>query len=298
MTDSAVAPAAEPTPDRLTLTAFVGAVVIGGSNFVAVRFSNRELDPLWGAAVRFALAAAVFGVLVAALRVSLPRGRVLVLVLLYGLLGFGAAYGCLYWALQDVPAGVGAVVMAVGPLLTLLLAVAHRLERLSGRALAGALTALGGTALIFFGSEAGGGSWRSLVLLLVAVLAASEAVIVSKRSGRQHPAAMNFVGMTAGALVLLLVSAAAGEEFAVPADGETRLAVVYLVAATVGLFVLTLFVVQRWTASATSYLFVLMPVVAVGGGALLADEAVTVTTLLGGAVVCAGVYVGAVARRF
>jgi hypothetical protein len=62
---------AEHTPDRLALGVFVGAVVIGGSNFVAVRFSNRELDPLWGAFLRFALAAAVFAVLVAVLRLPL-----------------------------------------------------------------------------------------------------------------------------------------------------------------------------------------------------------------------------------
>ncbi len=53
----------DPTPDRLALGAFAGAVLSGGSNFVAVRFSNRELDPLWGAGLRFALAAAIFGVL-------------------------------------------------------------------------------------------------------------------------------------------------------------------------------------------------------------------------------------------
>jgi len=62
-------------PDRLALGAFIGAVAIGGSNFVAIRFSNRELDPLWGAGVRFALAAGVFGLLVAAMQLSLPRGR-------------------------------------------------------------------------------------------------------------------------------------------------------------------------------------------------------------------------------
>ena len=64
------------------------------------------------------------------LRLTLPRGRALALLVAYGLLGFAGAYGCLYWALQDVPAGIGAVVLAVGPLLTLLLAVAHRQERL------------------------------------------------------------------------------------------------------------------------------------------------------------------------
>jgi drug/metabolite transporter (DMT)-like permease len=55
--------------------------------------------------------------------------------------------------------------------------------------------------------------------------------------------------------------------------------------------------VRRWTASATSYLFVLMPVVAVGMGALLLDEAITAATVVGGAIVCGGVYVGAARRR-
>ena len=287
---------AEHTPDRLALGAFVGAVVIGGSNFVGVRISNRELDPLWGAGLRFGLAAVVFGVLVVALRLPLPRGRSLAPSVVYGLLAFAATYGCLYWALQDVPAGIGAVVMAIGPLLTLLLAVGHGLERLTARALAGALVALGGTTLIFFQSGTGEYRWESYVLLLVAVLCASESVIVSKRIGPQHPVVTNFVGMSAGAAVLLLVAALVGETFALPADGETQLAVLYLAAATVGLFLLVLYVVQRWTASATAYVFVLMPIVALAVGALIADEEITATTILGGAVVCAGVYLGALAR--
>ena len=74
--------------------------------------------------------------LCAALRLALPGGRALALVVLYGLIGFGLAYGALYWAMQDAPAGLAAVVLAIGPLLVLLLAVAHRLERFSrqGRA--------------------------------------------------------------------------------------------------------------------------------------------------------------------
>jgi drug/metabolite transporter (DMT)-like permease len=280
-------------PDRLSLGAFAGAVIIGGSNFVAVRFSNRELDPLWGAGVRFAVAAAVFGLLVVALRLPLPRGRALLLVATYGLLGFAAAYGCLYWAMQDVPAGIAAVVLAIGPLLTLLLAVAHRMERLSRRALLGALVALSGSIVIFWQPSSIPFGWRSFALLIVAALCAAEAVIVSKLSGRQHPVAMNFVGMSVGAVVLLVVARMAGENLAVPADDETQFALAYLVAATVGLFLLVLIVVQRWTASATSYVFVLMPVIAVALGALLDDEAITVTTIAGGAIVCAGVYVGA-----
>jgi drug/metabolite transporter (DMT)-like permease len=103
--------------------------------------------------------------------------------------------------------------------------------------------------------------------------------------------------MSVGALVLLVVAWAGGDRLALPHDGETQLALAYLVAATVGLFLLVLFVVQRWTASATSYLFVLMPVVAVAMGALLLDEAITAATVVGGAIVCGGVYVGAARRR-
>ncbi len=282
--------------DRAALAAFLGAVFIGGSNFVAIRYSNRELDPIWGAGLRFALAAAVFGVLCVALRLSLPRGRPLALVVTYGLFAFGAAYGCLYWALQEVPAGIAAVVLAVGPLLTLLLAVAHGMEGLGARALVGALIAIAGSVLIFFQPGSVEFGWGSFALLGVAALCASESVVVSKLAGQQHPVAMNFVGMTAGAAVLLAVAAGAGERFALPTAGETQFAVAYLVAATVGLFLLVLVVVQRWTASATSYIFVLMPVIAIALGALVADEPITVTTIVGGAIVCAGVYVGA-ARR-
>lgn len=283
-------------PDRLALGAFVGAVVVGGSNFVGVRFSNRELDPLWGAGLRFGLAAAVFGVLCAALRLPLPRGRALGLVVLYGLLGFAVTYGCLYWALQDVPAGIGAVVMAVGPLLVLLLAVAHGMERFSVRALAGALVALVGSIVIFFQPSELAFGWVSLVVLLVGALSASESVVISKRAGRLHPVAMNFVAMTAGAAALLVASVVAGERLALPAEGETQLALLYLVFATVALFLCVLVVVQRWAASSTAYIFVLMPIVAVILGSVIADEPITLTTVLGGAIVAAGVYLGALAR--
>lgn len=293
-TDALVA--APPAVDRAALGAFAGAVAIGGTNFVAVRFSNRGLDPLWGAGLRFALAAAIFGLLVGALRLPLPRGRALVLAGAYGLLSFAGAYGCIYWAMQEVPAGIAAVVLAVGPLLTLLLAVAHGMERLSRRALAGALVALAGSVAIFFQPESFAFGWESLALLGLGALFAAQAVVVAKLAGRQHPAAINFVGMSAGALVLVGAAVAAGERLVLPAGGETRLALAYLVAATVGLFLLTLVVVQRWAASAASYVFVLMPVIAVGLGALLADEPITATTIVGGAIVCAGVYVGA-ARR-
>ncbi len=45
-----------PHVDKSTLAAFVVAVIVLGVNFVAVRFSNQELPPFWGAALRFIIA--------------------------------------------------------------------------------------------------------------------------------------------------------------------------------------------------------------------------------------------------
>jgi len=81
-------------PDRLTLAAFGAAVLIGGSNFVAVKFSNAELAPMYGAAVRFTAAAIVFLLLGWALSLPLPRGRALLGSAVYGALNFGVRTGC------------------------------------------------------------------------------------------------------------------------------------------------------------------------------------------------------------
>lgn len=179
----------------------------------------------------------------------------------------------------------------------LLLAVAHGMERFSVRALAGAVVALIGSVVIFFQPSELAFGWVSLVVLLVGALAASESVVISKRAGRLHPVAMNFVAMTAGAAALLVGSVVAGERLVLPEEGETQLALVYLVFATVALFLCVLVVVQRWAASSTAYVFVLMPIVAVVLGSVIADEPITLTTVLGGGIVGAGVYLGALKAR-
>ena len=89
-----------------TLIAFVLLVFVGGNNAVAVRFSNLELPPFWGAGIRFASAALIFWTVVLVRRTALPKGRALIGALLYGVLAVGAAYAFLYWAILRVEAGL------------------------------------------------------------------------------------------------------------------------------------------------------------------------------------------------
>ena len=281
----------------LALAAFSVAVLLGAANFVAVRLSNQELAPFWGAALRFGLAAALFVIFALILRLRWPRGRLLALTAAYGALAFAIPYALMYWALTLATAGSAAVVMAGVPLATLLLAAAQRLEQLSVRALAGSVLALGGIAWMVVGSQGISAPPGAVIAMLGATLAISQGIILGKHLSGNHPAMTNAVAMTIGAGLLTILSASAHEIWVLPAQPDVTAALVYLVVlGSVGLFVLVLLVVRTWTSSASSYMFVLFPVVTMVLAALLINEPVTVPAALGAALVMAGAWFGALAR--
>lgn len=288
----------EQTPDRVTLGAFAGAVVIGGSNFVAVKLSNDDLDPFFGAGVRFAAAALLLFVIMRVQRLAVPRGPDAVGPALYGLLGFGVSYGLLYYALQGLTAGTAAVFMAATPLITLVLAVLHGQERFTPRGIAGGALVVAGLAVISIESLGGDLRPSYLIAALLGVVAVAESSVLVKGFPRAHPITTNFVGMVAGAALLLAGSVVSGEDWVVPQTAETWAVLAWLaIPGSIGLFALFVFVIKRWTASATVYALTLMPVVAITLGAIVEDEPVTGRLLIGGALVMAAVYVGALSAR-
>jgi drug/metabolite transporter (DMT)-like permease len=284
--------------ERVALAAFVTGSVLAGGNAVGVRFSNRELAPLWGAGLRFAVAGAVLLAVMAALRLALPRGRALAGALLYGALNFGAAFALAYYGLVRVHAGLGQTLLAVVPLATLLLAVLQRQERLRAGAVAGSLVALAGIAVMSRAPLREAVPALSLLALLGGALCFAEAAVLVRRFPRVHPVTMNAVGMTAAGALLVPLAVLAGEPIELPRRAATWLALGYLVAVgSVLVFVLYLVVLARWTASRAAYTFVLVPVVTVVLSAWLDDEPVGSGLVLGGLLVLAGVYVGALRSR-
>lgn len=275
---------------------FATVVLVGGGNFVAVRFSNRELAPFWGAGLRFALAAALLLALARLAGWPLPRGQALRGALLYGVLGLGASYAFLYWGLLEAPAALASVVVALVPLETLLLASALGLERVGGRAVLGAAIALAGTTIVF-GDQLRAVPPFSVLALLAGSLCIAGSTVAAKRFPRVHPVPTNGVAMLPGVALLLALSFAAGEQRILPSRPEVIAALAYLVllGSTV-IFIGFLYVLQRWTASATSYVTVLFPLVTVSIGAVLAGERVSAQFVAGGLLIVLGVYLGAIAQ--
>lgn len=279
---------------QIVILAFIAETFLAGANGVAIRFSNRELAPIWGAGLRFALAAILMVGVMLALRLAIPRGRSLVGSMVFGLLQFAGAFGFLYLALVQIHAGIGVTLLALVPLATLLLAVVQRQENLSGAAVVGTLLGLAGIAVIFLDPGREPIPPLALLLVLASVLCFAQALIVVRRLPPIHPVALNAVGMVTGALVLLSASFVLGEPRVLPTLTETWVALVYIV--VVGSFVVFLlhvFVAQNWSASRASYVMVTIPLVTIILSAWFDHEPVTTGLLLGGLLVLGGVYIGA-----
>ena len=280
--------------DRAALLSFVAGSVLAGGNAVGVRFSNRELDPLWGAGLRFALAAVLLAAVMALFRLALPRGRALTGALLFGSLNFGAAFALAYYGLVRVHAGLGQTLLAVVPLATLLLAVLQRQERLRLGAVAGAVLALAGIGVLSRAPLREEVPALSLLALIGSALCFAQAAVVVRRFPPVHPVTINAVGMGAAAVLLGAGSLVAGEAFALPERASTWAALAYLVAVgSVLVFVLYVVVLRHWSASRAAYTFVLVPVVTVVLSAWLDNEPIRRGLVLGGGLVLMGVYVGA-----
>ncbi|WP_175407937.1 DMT family transporter [Streptomyces sp. TRM64462] len=280
--------------DRAGVASFAVTCVLAGGNAVGIRFSNRELDPLWGASLRFGAAALLLLAIMAALRLPWPRGRALAGSVLFGMLNFGVTFGLAYYALVHIHAGLGQTLLALVPLAALLLAVAQHQERFRLTGLAGTVCAVGGVAVVSQAPLQADVPLGALLAALGAVLSLAQAAVLVRRLPKVHPVTMNAVGMTAAAAALFAVSRAVGDAWVLPERAATWWALAYLVVAgSVLTFVFYLLVIQRWGASRAAYVFVVIPVVAIAVSAWLDDEPLTWSLLLGAPLIIAGVYLGA-----
>ncbi|MCI0689528.1 MAG: EamA family transporter [Sporichthyaceae bacterium] len=286
--------------DQVVAGAFVLMVLGIGGNVVAVRSvsSSGDIDPLWAGASRFIIAALLFAAVAAVIRSPLPRGRALFGATAYGALSIGGFFAFAYWGLQEAPAGPAAVVLATGPLLTFLFAIAHGQERFRWDGLAGAALVVAGTAVVFSAGASQGVPIPSLLAILASSACAAEGAVLVKLLPAVRPVQRNAIGMGVGAITLLALMPLFGESFELPSRASTWTAQIYLILiGTVGVFSIYLFLLNRWTASAVSYEFVLGPVAAIVLANWLLDEPITGRFLAGAVLVLAGVYLGAIRPR-
>jgi drug/metabolite transporter (DMT)-like permease len=280
---------------RPVLLAFAAFVVLAGANAAAVKAVLGEMPPFWSAGLRFVIAGALLLALMVMQRRPVPRGDRLLGTVLFGLIGFALVYFFLYQAIGDAGSGTTMTVLAIVPLVTVLLSVVHGIERPRLLGVVGALIAAAGIVIVAADQLRLNVPLIALVLLLAGATCQAEGVVIVKRLPPGDPVAANAIAMLLGGAMLIAVSLVAQEPLVLPTQSDTLLGMAYLIGpGSIGVFMLALYVLARWTASATSYAFLLFPLVAIVLGALLFAERVQPSFLLGGAIVLLGVYVGAI----
>ncbi|MDQ3742589.1 MAG: EamA family transporter [Actinomycetota bacterium] len=282
-----------PRPVVWSVYAFL--VLVWSSTWVSIKIGLEDLPPLFGAGVRFGLAGVLLLAGAALARRSLRTDPVLATIL--AALPFAATYGTIYWAEQHIPSGLTAVLFGMLPLYTALLAaVALQDEPLRARLLAGIGIAIAGLALAFNESLELGDDDKAGIAALAVVLSpipsAIGSIAIKRRGGALDALVLNGWAM-AGAGVLLLVVSAPGEDWgAARWTVESVGSIAYLaLLGTAFTFVGLTLLLREMTAVATSFISVLIPFGALAFGALLEDEVVTSTALLGAALVAAGIAV-------
>ena len=285
--------------NRLTVFAFFLTALLGGGNSVAVRFSNVELAPYWGATIRLGASALLFWLILFLWRIPIPQKRDALVLLLTGFFAVGVSFGLLYFGFVKLQASLGSVIVALGPLMTFFLAVLHRIETFRWQSLLGGVIALIGIS-IAARAQLGADIPILSVLALIggSAISAEGNVILKIFSPKSHPMATNALTLSAGVVFLLITTFLIGETHNIPTLPETWMAIAYtVIPGSVIMFYLFIWILARWSASATSYVIMLFPIVATTAGSLLAGETITLTFILGGALVLVGVWIGALMKK-
>ena len=281
-------------PERTVLIAFGLFILVGGGASVAIRITYAEMGPFWAAASRFLLGALALWIIAFIKRIPVPKGRALVGAVLFGTLTVGLAFLLIAWGLVETPASRYQILMATVPLLTIFLASLHGVEGITRRGLLGSLIAVGGIAFTVGGPTASGLSLPHTMAILLAAAFIAEGGVLIKRFPPNPPVMTNAIGMSVGGVMLAVASLVSGEAWTIPTQADTWIAFLYLaIFVTVIAFLLYMFVLGKWSASGTSYGFVLVPLVTIVVASTLVGEQITSNFLIGAGLVLVGVFVGA-----
>lgn len=289
--------AASPRPAAGPWLAFGVSCAIWGSTFLFIRFSNDTTPPVWGAGLRLALASLILTAIAFARRLPWPRGDQLRAALWFGIVDFGVSLPLLYWGEQRVPSGIAAVIFATIPLSTSLFARLLGLEPLRRRTVLASVAALAGVALMFSSDLGGGFEPARLAAVALAAWTASLAGVLLKRAPGGHPVATNAWAQGVGGLMCIVASRVLGEAQRFP-SAQAWIAIGYLtVLGSVVAFVAFAWLLQHWPVTRTSFIAVVIPVLALMLGAIARHERPGVLALVGAVLIWGAVLVGIAGGR-
>jgi drug/metabolite transporter (DMT)-like permease len=285
------------TLDRRVVLPLLAAAATGvqvGAGMVATRFVIDQSAPASLAMLRYVLGFLTLlpAVLIAG-RTPIARRDLLPIAAL-GIGQFGILIALLNFGLQYIPSARAALIFATFPLMTLVLAVALRRERLTAAKLAGVLLTIAGVAFALGNRSAASGpaSWLGDAAVFASTLTGAVCSVLYRPYLQRYPA-LPVSAFAMLASVMFLAVLAAGEGFfAHPPRFDTSgwLAVAFIgVSSGIGYF-LWLYALGHAAPTRVTIFLSLSPVTAAALGAATLGEPVTVHLVGGVVCVSAGLW--------
>jgi len=276
------------------LLAYLACSTIWGTTYYAIRVSITPggYATYTAAAVRFVIAAALLSSVVVVGRIGpRPRSwRQVGWICASGLANF-CAYALVYTAEESITGGLACVIYGTQPLITALLMALVGRERATATSILGALTSLGGVALIFHDRLAVSARQAAAVATMIAAVlfATISNYILKRKGGGVHPLAQNAWFLATIAAAMAVLALAFGRPPPWPPPPAPTLAIGYLaVVGSVVAFWAYFYLLQHTTLMVATTIVFVQPVIALVLDAFLETQRLAAAGYLGVAVTLAG----------
>ena len=278
--------------NRAALAAGLLTVSLWGSAFVGIRAAGEAFSPGSLALARLLVSCVILGGVAVIRRDPLPARKDLLRIAIYGVLWLAIYSTSLNAAEHLVDAGTAALLVNVGPILVAILAGLFLHEGFPRNLFAGCAVAFAGCALIGLATtQSRSGAWAGILLLAIAVLAYSTAIVVQKPVLSRVPSfQVTWIGVLAATIACLPFAPSLAAEL--PKASAAAIAwTVYLGTFPTAIgFATWSFALGRTKAGQLGTLTYLAPVVAVLLGWVVLGETPPWLALAGGVLALGGVY--------
>ena len=269
---------------------------IWGSTWLFIKLGLEDLPPITFAGIRFVISCAILFPLVWVRHLALPKTRSdWFLVVGTGVMSFSLNYGLVFWAEQYITSGLAALLQAMLPAFGLILAHIHvPAERMTWVKIAGVVLGVFGVGVVFSNQLAISGRLAlagCVAMVLSAFFAAYSNVLVKTHGKNLNPAVLAAFQMLFGLVPLLLYGLTfEGNPLRLRWTPLALVCLMYLaVVGTVIAFLMYYWLIQNMDVTKTMLISLVTPVVAVILGMLVLDEQLSWRTLVGGAMIIAGI---------
>jgi len=279
---------------------FAALCVIWGSTWLGIKIGLEFMPSFLFAGLRFTTASTALILLAKTLHARMPRDRSSWLLMIFlGIFQITLPYGLVFWGEEYVSSGLSAVLFATLPFFVAIFAHVLTEEKLTGIKVGGIILSFSGLIAIFwkdltaFQNLAAQYSVLGSLAIVGSAASGGMANVVAKRHAEGiDPAANVLVQHSIGAVALLSLGLVTESTASLNFTPTAILAVLYLgvVGSALG-FIGLYWLLKRASATNTSMVTFLNPVVALLLGWVVLQEVPETNVGIGAALILAGVYI-------